>query len=221
MFTRRSFFTMAGITLALAGASAMALDKDKSDDAKGKVKVGEKVPAFTATDAEGKERKLADFEGKILVLEWINPDCPVCERVYKDGLIKNTVDELNKIDENIEYVVVNSTTYQGPEVSKQWMEKHDLGEIVALIDQEGTLGKMFDARTTPHMYVIDSAGVLRYHGAFDSDPSGRAGKNDEDVTNYVINAVNQIKANETVAPDYIKPYGCSVKYKKGSSATKN
>jgi len=212
MFTRRSFFSLAGITLAVAAASTMALDKDKTDDT-AKVKLGEKVPAFSAMDPDGKEHKLADYEGHILVLEWINPDCPYCVRVYEDGLVKKTVDELAKIDKDIEYVMVNSTHYQGPEVSKNWLDKHELSENIALIDQEGTLGRMFDARTTPHVFVIDSSGVLRYHGAFDSDPQGRSAKNGEEVTNYVIQAVKQIKANETVSPDYVKPWGCGVKFK--------
>lgn len=212
MFTRRSFFAFAGITLTVAAASSMALDTEKNKDAK-KVELGEKVPAFTATDTEGNEHSLKDFEGNILVLEWINPDCPYIQRTYDDGLVKKTIDELKEIDENIEYVAVNTTHYQGPEVSKQWLKKHELSDIVALVDQEGTLGRMFDARTTPHMFVIDGEGVLRYHGAFDSDPRGRNARTDGEVTNYVIQAVNQIKAGETVAPDYVKPWGCSVKLK--------
>ena len=223
MFTRRSLFTLAGLAVAVAGASAMALDTEKSADNSKKVKVGEKVAAFTAKDTEGKEHKLSDYEGKIVVLEWINPECPVCERVYKDGLIKKTVEELAKIDDDIEYIAVNSTHFQGPEVSKQWMDKHDLGDVVAFVDQEGTLGKQFDARTTPHIFVIDDKGVLRYHGAFDNDPNGKLAKEGGEVINYAINAVKQIKDNETVSPDYVKPYGCSVKYKKpgaGNSADK-
>jgi len=214
MFTRRSLFAVAGITLTLAAASVMALDKDKDDNSK-KIKVGEKAPEFTAVDAEGKEHKLADFKDTILVLEWINPDCPYCVRIYEDGLVKKTVEELAAIGKDVKYVAVNSTHYQGPEVSKAWMEKHDLKDTPVLVDQDGTLGKQFDARTTPHVYVIDGAGVLRYHGAFDSDASGRAAKGGQEVTNYVVQAVKQIKANETVSPDYVKPWGCSVKYKKG------
>ncbi len=213
MIARRSMFSIAALSLVVAAASAFALDGEKHAN-NSKVKLGEKVAEFTAKDADGKEHKLSDYEGKILVLEWINPDCPVCQRVYRDGLVKNTVEELKKLGDDVEYVTVNSTNFQGPEVSKQWMEKHDLADIITFVDQEGTLGKMFDARTTPHIFVIDGQGVLRYHGAFDNDPNGQA---KGEVINYAVNAVKQIKANETVSPDYVKPYGCGVKYKRGDS----
>lgn len=217
MFTRRSVLAIAGVTLTLAAASAMALDKEAKDSTS-KVKLGEKVAEFTGVDADGNEHKLSDYKDNILVLEWINPECPFCIKVYEDGRVKKTVEALAKIDKNIKYITVNSTAKHGPEVSKQWMEKNDLADTITLIDQDGTIGHMFDARTTPHVFVIDGEGVLRYEGAFDNDANGRLTKDGGEVTNYVINAVTQIKAGETVSPDHVKSWGCSVKYAQGKSA---
>jgi len=88
-----------------------------------------------------------------------------------------------------------------------YLKKHDI-EAPGLVDREGTVGKMYDARTTPHMYIIDKEGVLRYSGAIDDDQSGRS----DSPTNFVVQAMRQIAAGETVAPDSTRPYGCSVKY---------
>ena len=80
------------------------------------------------------------------------------------------------------------------------------------IDTDGTVGHMYGAKRTPHMYVIDKKGILRYHGAINDNKHG--GKSPDEGTNYVVNAITQLSADETVAPDYMKPWGCSVKYKK-------
>ena len=203
MRTRRSILTMIGLSALIGTAAAFTAPNDDV-----KAKVGEEAPNFTLKDAEGKEYSLADYKGKIVVLQWINPDCPVCRRVASTGLVNTMVKKLKEIDSEIVHLAINSTHYMDGAKSAAYLKKHKI-EAPALIDQDGTVGHMYGALTTPHMYVIDTEGVLRYQGAFDNDPSG----NNDDATNYVINAVTQITEGETVSPDYAKPYGCKVKYK--------
>ncbi|MCZ6834340.1 MAG: redoxin domain-containing protein, partial [Planctomycetota bacterium] len=130
-------------------------------------------------------------------------------RVSGSGLMGKMHKQSKAIDSDVVFLAINSTNYMEANKSAPYLKKHKL-EMPALIDQDGTVGKLYGARTTPHVYVIDGEGVLRFQGAFDNDPSG----GEEEATNYVVNAVKQIAAGETVTPDYVKPYGCSVKYKK-------
>lgn len=204
MPSRRSFLTAIGLTAAIGfGAPVMA----QSDHPH--AKVGAAAPAFTIKDATGKEHSLSDYKGRIVVLQWINPDCPVCRHVTSSGLVNAMLDDLEKIDKDLVYLTVNSTHYMKPDTSVAYLAKHKV-KAPTLIDQDGTLGHLYGARTTPHVFVIDDKGILRYQGAFNDDRRGSKGK---DAMNYAVNAVRQIKAGETVSPDSTKSYGCSVKYK--------
>lgn len=206
MRIKRQFVALFGI-VAMLGLGTMATAQDTADVVK--AKVGEKAPAFTLTDAKGKEHKLADYKDKIVVMQWINSDCPVCKRVVSSGLVAEMQTELKKINEkDIVYIAINSTHYQGKDVGAEYFKKHELKANAILNDMDGKVGKMYGAKTTPHMFVIDKEGVLRYEGAFDNDQRGR----NENRTNYVVNAVRAIEAGETVAPERTKAYGCSVKY---------
>jgi peroxiredoxin len=177
-----------------------------------KAELGEAAPDFTLYDAHGKAHKLSDYKGKTVVLQWINPDCPVCRRVTSTGIVNTMAKEIKQIDPTVVFLTVNSTHYMEADKSAKYLEKNKV-QAPALIDRDGTVGKMYGARTTPHLYVIDAKGVLRYQGALDDDPRGSKG---DSRMNYVINAVRQINAGETVAPDSTQPYGCGVKYAKGN-----
>lgn len=192
-----------GLTLAaLATAAAPAPDA--------KAKVGEKAPAFELVDLDGKAHKLEDFKGKTLVLEWFNPGCPWCRKVYDDGVVKDTLAAMKKLGKDYVYVAVNSTANMAEDrvktQSAEFLASHEI-KIPVLMDYSGAVGKAYGARTTPHMYVIDGEGVLRYQGAF-------ADRKDMKGMNYVIGALEQIASGATVAPDATEPWGCSVKYKK-------
>jgi peroxiredoxin len=171
--------------------------------------IGEPAPGFTLADANGKEHSLSDYEGKIVVLQWINPKCPVCVRCASNGLVEDMHKNVKKVDDNVVFLAINSTHWMTAKDSAAYLKEHEL-DVPGLADQDGTVGRLYGARTTPHLFVIDQKGILRYSGAINDDPRG---KNDESV-NYVVNAVTQITAGETVAPDKTRPYGCSVKYKK-------
>jgi peroxiredoxin len=180
-------------------------------------KVGQPAPAFTLTDLNGTTHSLADFKGKTVVLEWVNPDCPFVRKHYdKSGNLPAT--QKAAVAGGTVWLLVNSAApgAQGdysPDQAKAWLKKHQAAATAYLRDPAGTVGKLYDARTTPHMYVIDPAGTLVYAGAIDSNSSSKS----EDIakaTNYVNAALADLKAGKPVAQATTKPYGCSVKYAK-------
>ena len=172
-------------------------------------KVGEAAPNFTLKTTDGKDWSLSDAKGKVVVLEWVNPNCPVCVRVCKEGIVADTLKGCKEQFADVVYVAINSSAAQPDSLAAtaEYLKSHKL-EVPALLDNDGKVGQMYGARTTPHCYVIDQNGVLVYQGAIDDSPSGGA------KTNYVVNAVKQLKAGEKVSPSGTTPYGCPVKYKK-------
>lgn len=202
--------------IALSMAAFMAPQDMKSGAAQDtKAKIGEMAPDFTLTSIEGKEVKLSDYKGKTIVLEWFNPECPVVMGHYSDkGELKGLYKELKKDNEELVWLLINSGApgQQGNGVEKNKMaaKKWEI-EAPILVDESGKVGHMYDAKTTPHMYVINKDFELVYHGAIDNAPSGRVRGGGEKI-NFVKNALKLLKAGETVSPDYEKPYGCSVKY---------
>lgn len=176
-----------------------------------KAKVGEAAPAFALTDTDGNAVNLSDFKGKTVVLEWFCPQCPWSGRqsgksVHSTGQVNDLIKGIKAADENAVYLLIDSS---GGLMSKDKLAKTDAGlrtryklSAPILIDWDGTVGRNYGAKTTPHMYVIDGEGVLRYAGAF----------SDKRKTNYVLGAVKQIAAGEKVTPSEVKSWGCGVKY---------
>lgn len=194
----------------IAGA---VLRGGKDKDAKS-LKIGDKVPDFTATDVNGKSVKFSDFAGKTVVLQWVNPGCPVCRKVTESGQVAQMITDAKAIDPNVVFLMVNSTasTASDPKATADYLSSHKVQANAALIDGDGKVGHMFDAKTTPNLFVVDSKGTLVYGGAFDDTNGGDSPAK----TNYVLNTLKQLKAGESVSPSTTKPYGCSVKYgKKG------
>ena len=215
--TRRTAL-IAAFAFAALGASAMGLRGGPGEpplptepEPEPRVALQEPAPPFELQDLSGRTVRLADHQGKIVVLEWTNPKCPVIQRCYASELVRDTLGELEELG-GVVYLAINSTgNIPRDEVvarSREFLAQHDLSGMTVLIDHDGTVGHRYDARRTPHMFVIDARGVLRYHGAYTDDPTGRR----RDATNLVLAAVRQVKAQRTVAPEYVRPYGCSVKY---------
>lgn len=179
--------------------------------------VGKMAPDFELMDLEGKAHKLSDHKGKIVILEWYNPDCPYSgkasgQSVHKRGTVKRTHEMVKEANPEVVYMLVNSTSNAPKEAvikrSKESKGQWDLKSPI-LIDHGGTVGKMYQARTTPHMYVIDGKGILVYQGAYTDDRRGGQGAEE---TNYVVNAVMAASNNKAPEPANTRPWGCGVKY---------
>jgi peroxiredoxin len=173
--------------------------------------VGAAAPAFTLKATNGETHSLSHYQGKIVVLEWTNPGCPVVVRHYQSGLMPAAQKAAR--EKGVVWLAVNSTNpshpnYREPAVLDktygEWKAAYDL----QLLDADGKTGKAFGAKTTPHIFVIDAQGRIAYNGAIDDDTGGSKA----DRTNYALAAVDALLAGKAVAVTTTKPYGCSVKY---------
>jgi peroxiredoxin len=167
--------------------------------------VGAPAPDFTLTDQAGTEHRLAQYRGRIVVLEWISPNCPFVQRHYQAQTMKRLVDAFPA--DRVVWLAIDSSHDVQASDSQEWREEHGLPYPI-LQDAQGTVGRQYAARTTPHMFVIDGEGVVRYAGAIDDDPRSRQ---DQD-TNYVQGAVEALLAGNDPPVTSTEPYGCTVKY---------
>jgi hypothetical protein len=177
--------------------------------------VGQSAPDFTLTDISGNKHSLAEFKGRTVVLEWVNPECPFVKKHYDQS---GNIPKLQKAAtaDGVVWLSINSaaTGKEGDLDAVQvaaWQKQISSSATAYFRDQDGAVGKLYDARTTPHMYVIDAKGTLVYAGGIDSIRSSRV----EDIakaTNYVTAALADLKAGVPVRTANSQPYGCSVKY---------
>ncbi len=184
---------------AMLGMAAPALAAETAE-------IGKPAPAFTLKDEAGQEHSLAKYKGKIVVLEWTNPGCPFVQRHYRADTMHNTLKGYDA--GKVVWLAVDSTASNTPEKSAAWKKEEGFPYAV-LQDPDGTVGHAYAARTTPHMYVIDEKGVLRYAGAIDDDPRGKSAT----PANHVKTAVDALLSGKPVPASTTEPYGCSVKYK--------
>jgi peroxiredoxin len=173
------------------------------------VEIGKPAPDFTLTDTSGTKISLSEYKGKVVVLEWTNPDCPFVKRHYQEGSMKKLTSAYS--EKGVVFLTINSTNYMDRDANAAFAEKESVSWPL-LVDQDGTVGHAYDAKTTPHMYIIDAEGRLVYNGAIDSDPRGS--EDAADRTNYVAEALDEVLAGKAVSTPETTPYGCSVKYKK-------
>lgn len=170
--------------------------------------VGQPAPGFTLKDQDGAEIDLAKLRGKIVVLEWTNPDCPFAQRHAEAKTMSTLADRYR--GKGVVWLGVDSTSYLDAARDRTWRSEHKLPYPV-LDDHKGTVGTAYGARTTPHMFVIDGTGTVVYEGAIDDDATGDKGKQ---ARNYVAEALDEVTAGQPVKLAETKPYGCSVKYPK-------
>jgi peroxiredoxin len=176
--------------------------------------VGEPAPEFTGTDTMGNEHSLSDFLGKRVVLEWTNHECPFVVKHYESGNMQKLQKEATEDDVVWLTIVSSAEGKQGhttPEEANKIMEEAGANSTARILDPTGEIGKMYGAKTTPHMFVIDKEGTLVYAGAIDSDDSFKQ-SSIEGATNYVSAALNSLDEGEPVEVASSKPYGCAVKY---------
>jgi len=203
-------------TLAAIGLGATMLGAghlDNKNETVMNAQVGELAPDFTLTDIEGVEHTLSDYtaQGQIVVLEWFSPMCPFVKKHYRDDT-KTMINIQNDFaGEDVVWLRVNSAKESHPsanvDTNKKTAQNWGITTPI-LFDSEGTVGKAYGAKRTPEMYIINSEGVLAYHGAIDNRPDAAA----PGEVNYVRNALLQTVAGESVSESKTKAYGCSIKY---------
>ena len=176
-------------------------------------KVGEPAPAFSATDSNGKTVQLSDYRGKFVVLEWSNAECPFVKKHYAGNMQALQKEETAK---GVAWLTVISSApgKQGHVDGKQanaLTQERGAAPTAVLLDPSGKIGHAYDAKTTPHMFVIDPKGTLVYMGGIDSIASADA----EDIPKakpYVKLALAEALAGKPVTESVTKPYGCGIKY---------
>jgi Redoxin len=178
-------------------------------------KVGEPAPAFTLKDLAGTTHQLADFKGKTVVIEWVNPECPFVVKHYDSSGNLPALQKTATAD-GVVWLLVNSgaSGKQGDlddAAVKAWMEKNKVAATAYLRDGNGLVGKAYGAKTTPQMFIVNAEGILVYEGAIDSVRSTKAA-DIATADNYVKTALAAIKAGTPIKTATTQPYGCSVKY---------
>ncbi len=178
------------------------------------IDVGQPAPAFMARDAAGKPVSLASLHGKTVVLEWTNEGCPFVGHMYASGVMQRL--QRQAASDGVVWLSVISSApgkqgyLTGPEVAV-WKTRTGAAPADVLLDPAGTLGREYDARTTPDMFVIDPAGRLVYAGAIDDKPS-TVPDDAKSARNYIKVALSSLKDGRPITPAVTKSYGCSVKY---------
>lgn len=173
------------------------------------------APVFSLPDTYGETHHLADYQGKWVILEWLNYGCPFVQKHYRSGNMQ-ALQERYIAEGAVWLAIVSSAPgkqgyYEPAEMNAQ-NEENGIKATAVLLDPEGTVGMMYAAKTTPQMYVINPEGVLLYNGAIDDRPSSRL-SDIEGATNYLVQAMDEAMAGEPVSQPMTQPYGCSVKYK--------
>lgn len=178
------------------------------------VNAGDVAPDFTATDSNGKTVKLSDFKGRFVVLEWTNQGCPYTIKHYASGNMQKVQKEWT--DKGVVWLtVISSAPGKQGHVSAQeendYIKKQNASPTAALMDEKGTVGKQYGAKTTPHIYIVDPQGKVVYAGAIDDKPTADQGDIPKSK-NYVTAALTEATSGKPVTTASTQPYGCSVKY---------
>jgi hypothetical protein len=192
------------------GAFAVALALSAARAAR----VGERAPDFTGTDTNGKAHKLSDYAGKYVVLEWHNRGCPFTAKHYDSGNMQRLQHEWTARGVIWLTVISSAPGKQGYITAADenaFLKQSNAAPTAVLLDPTGALGRLYDAKTTPQMFIIDPQGTLIYNGAIDD----RATTDAADINgakNYVSLALGEAMAGKPVSNPSTRPYGCSVKY---------
>ena len=177
--------------------------------------VGKQAPHFKLINTEGKKIDLKEYKGKTVVLEWLNHGCPYVKKHYNSGNMQRLQKDFTQKDVIWLSVVSSAPGKQGHYSAKdanKISKKVGAHPTHYLMDPDGTVGRLYGAKTTPHMYIISKGGKLIYAGAIDDKPS----TDTDDISkakNYIRTALNAITSGKGFAQTSNKPYGCSIKYK--------
>jgi peroxiredoxin len=177
--------------------------------------VGKPAPNFKLADLNGKPVNLSNFRGKTVVIEWNNPECPFVKKHYGSGNMQKTQAAAAK--DGVVWLTINSSApgnqgHMSAAEAKAFVAKAGARPTAYLLDPGGVVGKTYDAKTTPHMFVVNKAGTVVYAGGIDDKPT----PNPADVKsarNHVLAALSEVKGGKAVSVATSRPYGCAVKYK--------
>lgn len=171
------------------------------------------APNFTLVDAEGVQRSLADFRGRTVVLEWTNAGCPYVKKHYTGAM--QELQRQATADGVVWLTIISSSPgtqgYVEGEDARAWRATHNAHFNHLLLDPTGEVGKLYDAKTTPDMRVIDPEGRLLFVGGIDDRPTNKV-EDLDGATNFVRAALDDMAAGRPVATAYAPPYGCAIKY---------
>ncbi len=214
---RRFFVTAAASACVATVALTLSLRPTAAvggESGVGGVTNGLPAPDLTLVDTKGVTHALSDFAGKIVVLEWTNKDCAFVQKFYGPSVMQGW--QQKATDAGVIWLTLSSSAagQQGHMTPDEWnlhIDKTGIRSTAVLIDEDGIVGKQYAARTTPHIYVIDGAGVLRYQGAIDDTPTADPA-DIQGATNHLAHAVAAIQAGDPVQVTETQPYGCDVKY---------
>ena len=176
---------------------------------------GEAAPDFAAVDSKGKPVKLGDFRGKTVILEWTNHGCPYVQKHYRSGNMQALQKDMT--GKGMVWLSVISSApgeegHVGGAEADKLTSSRSAAPSAVLLDPDGKIGRLYDARATPHMFIVTPDGKLAYAGAIDDKPSSNVA-DVKTAKNFVRNALDQIAAGKPVSPSLTRAYGCSVKYK--------
>jgi hypothetical protein len=176
--------------------------------------VGKPAPDIELADTSGKPVKLADFRGRYVVLEWLNPGCPFVQKHYTSGNMQSLARDYGA--KNVAWLAVNSTRPGHPDYMKPaelgaWVRAQNGAAQAVLMDPDGKVGRAYDARVTPHMFIVDPAGIVIYNGAIDDKRSANPA-DAKTANNFVRAALGEAMAGRPVKTATTQPYGCTVKY---------
>jgi peroxiredoxin len=177
------------------------------------VEIGQPAPDFTGTDINGKTVKLSDYQGKIVVLESYNSDCPFCHNQYQSGATQELQKQL--ADKGVVWLMVNSVNPRNPshrtpaQAQQEWTDLK-IAATAWIDDSSGAIGHLYGMKTTPHVFVVDKTGKLVYAGAMDDHPDPV--HDPRTARNYVREAVDDLLAGKPIEVSQTKSYGCAVHY---------
>jgi alkyl hydroperoxide reductase subunit AhpC len=177
-------------------------------------RVGEKAPDFTATDSNGVEHTLSQYQGKYVVLEWHNNGCPYVRKQYNSGNMQKLQKQWTSRGVIWLTVISSAPGKQGYVTANEendYLKQMNATPTAAILDPTGKLGHLYDAKTSPHMFIIDPSGTLIYDGAIDDQPTPDPASING-ATNFVSQALTEAMTGKPVSVQTSRPYGCSVKY---------
>jgi len=210
--TRRRFLTRAAAGALVAGTASALLPARPSWAAP--AKVGEVAPGFAVNATNGSPVSLASYKGKVVVLEWTNHECPYVRKHYESGNMQGL--QRDATGQGVVWLTVISSVegtqgYVTPPQADELTTSRKAAPTAVLLDTKSAAGKLYGATNTPHMYVVDKAGMLVYAGAIDDRPTSRRA-DVQGANNYVRAALDAVAAGQPVKTPITRAYGCTVKY---------